>query len=56
MGSLKISDHPESEKIIIEEKIETEVKHEIPYATRVKIHGKWWVLFLAQDTFFCGAV
>ena len=34
MRSFKIIDHSESEKIIIDKKVEKEVKHGIPYATR----------------------
>ena len=32
--SFEIIDHPEFEKISIEKKVEKEVKHRIPYATR----------------------
>ena len=43
MRSLKIIDHPESEKIIIEKQVEKKVEHEIFYATRklnIFHHGK----------------
>ena len=45
MRSFKIIDHPESEKIVIEKKVEKEAKHGIPYAAeKIELHfASQWI-------------